>query len=137
MFLDIKFLATANLTIQLLLMMTVFVAVYLVKKRRAFGKHCTIMRVIVPLQIVAIAGVMLPSMLGYFKNEALGPFLSAEMLIHHTLGLIVVALWIFINLVFIGVIRWRRRLVAAMRLAFVLWVLTLLIGLHLYVLIWM
>ncbi len=136
MALDVKTLAGANLTVQLLLIMTVFVAAYLAKRRRAFGKHCTIMRVAVPLQVIAIAGVMLPSMLGYIKNEQPGALFSIEMLIHHTLGVVVVALWVYINLVFVGVIKMRHRLVVAMRLAFASWVLTLLMGLHLYVLIW-
>ncbi|MFQ5924952.1 MAG: hypothetical protein ACE5IE_03045 [Dehalococcoidia bacterium] len=135
--LEMKTLAVANLTVQLLLIMTVFAAAYLAKRRRAFGKHCTIMRVAVPLQIIVIAGVMLPSMLGYIKNEQAGALFSIEMLIHHSLGLVVVALWVYINLVFVGVIKMRGRPVVAMRVAFASWVLTLFLGLHLYVLIWM
>lgn len=135
---NVETLAVANLIAQLLLIIAVFVAVYLAKRRRALSKHCIIMRVAVPLQIITIAGVMLPSMLGYIKNESLGALFSTEILIHHTLGLVVVALWVYINLVFVGIMnKGRRRIVVAMRLAFISWVLTFLLGLHMYVLIWL
>lgn len=131
---DVKTLVAVNLAVQLLLIIAVFIAAYLAKKRRAFGKHCTIMRVIVPIQIIAIASVMLPSMLGYIGSQPLGTLFNIEILIHHGLGLAVVALWIYINLVFMGVLRIRGRHVVAMRLAFTFWVLSFLMGLHIYVL---
>jgi putative membrane protein len=136
MFFDIKTQAIVNLTIQVLLIMTVSGAVFLVKKRN-LGKHCVVMRVAVLLQIIAIAGVMLPSMLGYIENEQRGIFFNIEMFVHHTLGLIVIAIWIYINLVFAGVMRIRVRLETAMRLALASWILALIIGLYMYFLIWM
>lgn len=134
MVLDVKTQAMVNLTIQLLLIMTVSGAVFLAKKRN-LGKHCFVMRGAVLLQIIAVAGVMLPSMLGYIENEPQGIFFY-EMWTHHTLGLTVIAIWIYINLVFAGVIRIRGRLVTAMRLALALWILAFIIGLHMYLLIW-
>ena len=99
----------ANLTVQLLLTVTVFIAAYLAKRKQVLGEHCTIMKIATPLQITTIAGIMLPSMLGYIENEPLGALFSVEILIHHTLGLVVVALLVYINPVFIGIIkRWRR-----------------------------
>ncbi len=136
MVIDIKTQAIVNTTIQILLIMTVSGAVFLVKKRN-LGKHCVVMRVAVLLQIIAIAGVMLPSMLGYIENEQRGIFFNIEMLVHHTLGLIVIAIWIYINLVFAGVMRIRVRLAIAMKLALASWILALIIGLHMYLLIWM
>ena len=133
---DIKTQAMINLTIQVLLIMTVSGAVFLAKKRN-LGKHCVVMRVAVLLQIIAIAVVMLPSMLGYIENEQRDIFFNIEMLVHHTLGLIVIAIWIYINLVFAGVMRIRGRLATAMRLALASWILALIIGLHMYLLIWM
>ncbi|MFZ3166154.1 MAG: hypothetical protein WA130_00975 [Candidatus Methanoperedens sp.] len=133
---DVKTQAMINLTIQVLLIMSVSGAVFLVKKRN-LGKHCVIMRVAVLLQIIAIAGIMLPSMLGYIENEQRSIFFNMEMLVHHTLGLIVIAIWIYINLVFAGVMRIRVRLETAMRLALASWILALIIGLHMYLLIWM
>ena len=133
---DVKTQAMINLTIQVLLIMSVSGAVFLVKKRN-LGKHCVVMRVAVLLQIIAIAGIMLPSMLGYIENEQRSIFFNMEMLVHHTLGLIVIAIWIYINLVFAGVMRIRVRLETAMRLALASWILALIIGLHMYLLIWM
>ena len=68
MFFDIQTLALINLIVQLLLMVTVFVAAYLAKAKRQLIRHCTIMRVAIPVQIVSIAAVMLPSMLGYIES---------------------------------------------------------------------
>ncbi len=133
---DIKTQAMLNLTIQVLLIMTVSGAVFLAKKRN-LGKHCNVMKVAVPLQIIAIAIVMLPSMLGYLENEQQYTIFNIEMLVHHTLGLIVIAIWIYINLVFAGVMRIRGRLISAMRFALASWIMALIIGLHMYLLIWM
>lgn len=133
---DIKTQAMVTLTIQILLIMTVSGAVFLAKKRN-LGKHCVVMRVAVLLQIIAIASVMLPSMLGYIENEQRSIFFNIEMLVHHTLGLTVITIWVYINLVFSGVMRIRGSLVAVMRLAFASWILALIIGLHMYLLIWM
>ncbi len=135
MALDVETLAVVNLSVQVSLIIVVFIAAFMARKSD-FKKHCTIMRVLLPLQIISIAGVMLPSMLGYLENEQPGIFFNIEMLIHHTLGLAVVALWVYVNLALRGVIKMWGRLVLAMRLAFALWVLTFLIGLHLYLLIW-
>ncbi len=133
---DVKTQAIVNLTIQVLLIMTVSGAVFLAKKRN-LGKHCVVMMVAVLLQMIAIASVMLPSMLGYIENEQRSIFFNIEMLVHHTLGLTVIGIWIYINLVFAGVMRIRGSLAAAMRLALASWILALVIGLHMYLLIWM
>lgn len=135
MALDVRILAITNLTVQLLLIIIVSAAAYLAKKRQ-LKKHCTIMMVAVPVQIVAIAGVMLPSMLGYVRYGQLGSSFNIEIWTHHVLGLAVIALWIYINLVFRGLIKIPGRLVIHMRLAFVLWLLVLFMGLHLYAVIW-
>lgn len=133
---DVRILAVTNLTVQLLLIILISVAAYLAKKRQ-LKKHCTIMMVAVPVQIIAIAGVMLPSMLGYVQYGQPYSFFNIEIWAHHILGLAVIALWIYINLVFRRLIKIRGRLVNHMRLAFVLWLLVLFTGLHLYIVIWM
>ena len=133
---NVKTLAMINLTIQVLLIIMAAGAVFLAKKRN-MGKHCVVMKVAVPLQIIAIASVMLPSMLGYIENEDPSTFFNIEMMLHHTLGLIVIAIWIYVNLVFAGIMRIRGRLMVAMRLALASWILALIIGLHMYFLIWM
>jgi len=135
MAIDVEILVITNLVIQLLLIIIVSFAAYLAKKRQ-LKNHCTIMMVAVPVQIIAIAGIMLPSMLGYVRYGQPGSFFNIEIWIHHILGLAVIALWIYMNLVFRRVIKIRGRLVIPMRLAFVLWLIVLGMGLHLYVLIW-
>ncbi len=75
MAIDVKTLATLNLVVQILLVIMVSGAVYLAKKRE-LGRHCAFMRALVPTQIIAIATVMLPSMLGFLKNP---PPFSTEM----------------------------------------------------------
>jgi len=132
---DVKTQAIVNLTIQVLLMMTMSGAVYLVKKRY-LGRHCAVMRICVLVQIIAIAGVMLPSMIGYIEHEQRGGFFNIEMLAHHALGLAVIVIGIYINLAFAGVMKIWGRLVSAMRLALALWILALVIGLHMYLIIW-
>lgn len=132
---DEKTLGTVNLVIQLLLGITLVAAVYLAK-RKQLQRHCRIMRAAVPLLIVTTAGVMLPAMLGYLRYEPPGSLLSVEIWVHHTLGLVVILLWLYINLVAGRVIRMWFSLVFAMRLAMVSWLLALLLGLHLYLLIW-
>ncbi len=132
MFFDTQTLTLINLVIQLSLMVTIFVAAYLARVKRQLLRHCTIMRVAIPVQIVAIAVVMLPSMLGYIQNEAPGLLFSLEIPVHHGLGLMVVVLWIYVNLAFKGIIKTRWRLVIPMRLAFGSWLVTFILGLHIY-----
>ena len=133
---NIKIQAMINLAVQVLLIITVSGAVFLAKKGN-LGKHCAVIRVAVPLQIIAIAVVMLPSMLGYIETGQQNTFFNIEMYVHHTLGLIVITIWIYINLVFAGVMRVRGRLATAMRVALVAWILALVIGIYMYLLIWM
>ncbi len=135
MVIDVRTLAMANLTVQVLLIIIVSGAVYLAKKRD-LGRHCMTMRVAVPIQIIAIASVMLPSLLGYLEHGTPSIFFEVEILTHHTLGLAVIALWIYINLVFLGKARIGVKLATVMRISLTLWILALLIGLYLYVQIW-
>ncbi len=90
------------------------------------------MRVLVPVQIIAIITIMLPSLLGYLTHP---PSFSTEMLVHHALGILVVVLWIYINLSF-GKPWQPRNLALFMRSAFTFWILALLIGLHMYLMIY-
>lgn len=131
MAIDVKTLATLNLAVQILLAIIVSGAVYLTKKRE-LGRHCAFMRALVPAQIIAIAAIMLPSMLGYLTNP---PPFNTEMLVHHALGLLVVVLWIYINLSF-GKPWMPHNLALFMRSAFTLWMVALLLGLHMYLLIY-
>ncbi len=132
MFFDTQTLTLVNLVMQLLLMVTVVVAAYIVKAKRQLIRHCSIMRVAMLVHIVATVVVMLPSMLGYIQNEAPGLLFSLVIPVHHVLGLVVVTLWIYVNLAFKGIIKTRWRLVIPMRLAFGSWLVTFILGLHIY-----
>ncbi len=132
-----KTLFMVNLIVQALLMVLVLGAAYLAKRKKNFGVHCSIMRIAVLLQIATIAVVMLPSMLGFLRLGQRGLFFNVEMLVHHGLGLVIIALWVLINLLFMGVIRIQARLVPLMRSAFILWIIVFLLGLHLYFVVWL
>jgi putative membrane protein len=131
-----KNIALIDLIFQILLAGMVFGAAYLAKKKKDFRRHCLILRIAIPLQVIAIAVIMLPSMLGFIRMGQRGLLFNIEMLTHHTLGLAVILLWIYINLVFIGIVKTRGVPVIAMRVALILWVLTLFLGIHTFILVW-
>ena len=130
MIFDVKTLATVNLIIQALLLVTVLVAVYFARKRQ-IDTHCKIVRIAVVIQLVSIFLIMLPLMLGYVKNPKPLPF-QTEMLVHHSLGAIIILQWVYINLAFMGRLKVLGRLTIFMRCALVMWVLVFLLGLYLY-----
>jgi uncharacterized membrane protein YozB (DUF420 family) len=129
---DIKNLAMINLTIQIFLVIFLSYAAFLAKKKD-LQKHCKIIRIAVLLQLAAIGAIMLPSLLGYVENGAPGVLFNTEMVFHHTLGILVIGLWIYINLVYAKIIRWPGNFRSIMRSAYVLWILSFIIGLHLFI----
>jgi len=129
---DIKNLAIINLTIQIFVVILLSYAAFLAKKVD-LRKHCRIIRIAVFLQIAAIGAVMLPSMLGYIENGAPGVLFNTEILFHHTMGILVLGLWTYINLVYAKIIRWPGNFKSIMRSAYVLWILVFIIGVHLYI----
>ncbi len=130
MTLDIKTLATIDLIIQGLLLATVLGAAYLAKVKRQLIKHCRIIRVAVAIQLLIILFRMLPLMLGYLKNP--GPVFRTEMLVHHSLGVLLILLWVYINLAVMGRVRVIGKLAMYMQAALLTWGLAFLLGLHLY-----
>jgi hypothetical protein len=104
MYLDPRTLAVINLAVQAFLVLAVFGAAYLARRRRDFRNHCTVMRIALPLQIIAIVFIMLPSLRDHISHGQPG-LLNDEMLAHHVLGAAVVVLWVYINLVFVGLIK--------------------------------
>lgn len=128
-------LALANLIIQVLLIVGALSGAYLAKKRR-LRRHCLTMRILVAVQIVVIAVIMAPSLAGYLGNWGGFSWFTAEIIIHHILGLVVLAFWIFINLAFTGVVKTPRRFRRIMRVTLAVWLVSLAMGIHLYVHIW-
>jgi hypothetical protein len=131
-----KTIVIINLAFQCALLLTVLAAGYLAKFRHNLKTHCLILRVAIPLQILAIAAIMLPAMLGYIHKGDRTALFNTAMWIHHVLGLSVVGLWIYINLVFQGIIKGSGRPVISMRWAFSLWIIVLLMGIYLYLVTW-
>ena len=125
-----------NLILQCALFVTLLTAGYFARFRHKLKIHCLVMRIAIPIQIASIAAIMLPAMLGYIQRGNRTPIFNIAMLIHHILGVVVVALWVYINLVFQGIFKGREKLVIPMRFAFFLWIIVLLLGVYLYVVTW-
>jgi uncharacterized membrane protein YozB (DUF420 family) len=128
-------LALTNTVLQVVLIAAALTA-FLLARRRKFNRHCLIMRVSVAVQIILVATLMAPSLSTYLSHWGGWSWFTAEIIVHHTLGVIVVLMFIYFNLALTGVVRSPKRLRPYMRSALVLWLVTLAMGLHLYVYIW-
>lgn len=126
---NVKTLIMINLIVQIFLVILLSYASFIVRKKD-LRKHCSINRIAVIIQIAAILFFMLPSMLGSVKNGILFNF---EILFHHTLGIVLIGLWIYINLVYSGIIKWPDNFKLFMRSAYILWILAFIVGLHIYI----
>jgi hypothetical protein len=118
---NIRLLITINFATQMGLLATIIVAAVLARRKKQFQKHCTIMRVVGPVQIATIIGIMAPAITIDLQIVARATSFGVEVLAHHVLGLIVVGLFIYINLVYRGTLKPRFQLVKAMRLALASW----------------
>ncbi len=128
---DIRTLAMINVVVQLVLIVLVLGAVYLARRGRVV-RHCTIQRGTVLIQIVAILSIMLPSLLGFIQSVPSLPLFYPELLIHHSFGLILVGMWVYINLDVSRRIKQLIKRKTAMRFALGVWVVTIALGLHIY-----
>jgi hypothetical protein len=133
---NVKLLADLNLGLQLVLLAVLLLAAYLAKKKKRFEAHCLILRIAIPVQVIIIIFVMLPFMSGLLQEGARSPLFYGEMILHHSLGLLVVGLWVFINLLYKGIVRVKIQLAIFMRTAFILWISTILLGIYLYFQLW-
>lgn len=129
---NIENLAFINLSIQFFLFLLLNYATFLAKKRD-LHKHCTIIGISAGIQIAAIVAVMWEPMLGYIGNDAQDIPFKIELLLHHSLGILLILLWIYINLVYARFIRSRFNLRNIMKLAYIIWTFTFILGLHIYI----
>jgi hypothetical protein len=129
--LDFEALVAINIAIQILLALLLVVAIILAK-RRMFKYHCTATRIAFIAQILTIIGIMLPAM--SFYADASDQLFQSEVLVHHALGLGAIFLWIYVNLVYLKLLKIRRRfpLKMAMQTAAAIWAASLLLGLQIY-----
>jgi hypothetical protein len=129
-----KLLASINLAVQILLFLSVLVAAYLARFKSDYKLHCTFLRVLVPVQIVITAAIMLPAMLSYISTRSIS--FNIVIYIHHSLGLGIIIIWIYVNLVLLSLIKSIGRLAIAMRIAFTFWTIVLPIGIYMYLVNW-
>ncbi|MCZ7402688.1 MAG: hypothetical protein O8C61_10755 [Candidatus Methanoperedens sp.] len=129
---NFKTLALINLSVQIFLILLLNYAAFYVKKRDLL-KHCNIIRIGIGIQIAAIVTVMWESLLGYLGSDAKDQLFNMELLIHHSLGILLILLWIYINLVVAGKIRSRGDLRNSMKSAYIIWTFTFILGLHIYI----
>ena len=120
-----------NLILQLALCIALIYAL-LLARRREFKRHCLTLRLAFAAQILAILLLMSPAM-GIVLEPGRPPsFLVAEILLHHALGLAVIPLFIYINLVYKRRLAPRFSMRSAMQAAAGMWVASLLMGFHIY-----
>ena len=129
--LDYQTLVASNLILQLILAAALGFAVFLAKKKN-FQKHCLILRLAVTAQILVVLALMSPAMAPILEPGRPNGLFQAEVLLHHGLGLAVVLLWIYINLVYLGRLKARLATRQAMQAAAGLWVASLILGFHIY-----
>ena len=132
---DIRTFALLHLIVQFLIILTVFLGVYLFRKKR-IRNHCKIMPVALLVQVVTVIVVMLPSMSRYVEGVIPNLLFNIELWVHHLIGLVVILLGGYIYLGFRKKIKFPVNRTKLMILTFWLWVLTFLIGLHLYLVLW-
>jgi hypothetical protein len=131
MHLDYQTLVASNLILQLILAAALGFSVFLAKKKN-FKRHCLVLRLAVTAQILAVLALMSPAMAAILEPGRPNGLFQAEVLLHHSLGLAVVLLWIYINLVYLGRLKARLALRRAMQAAAGLWVASLILGFHIY-----
>ncbi|MBI2850716.1 MAG: hypothetical protein HYX80_06715 [Chloroflexi bacterium] len=128
-------LSTINLIVQAILLLTVLLAAWQARKKRLI-KHCKIVNVVMVVQLIAVFLVMAPSFLSLSQNVSAPLFFHVEARLHLSLGLLIVLLWLYVNLAVRGRVRVFGQLKTYMRTALVAWVLTFVLGVHLYLLLY-
>jgi len=128
-------LALVNVVIQAVLIAGTLSGAYLGKKRR-FRRHCFTMRALVGVQVILVGVIMAPSLGSYLGSWRGFSLLTTEIVIHAVLGVVLLGLWIFINLALTGVVKTPRRLRRFMWAALSVWLLSLVLGIQLYLRIW-
>lgn len=129
--LDYQTLVASNFILQLILAAALGFAIFLAKKK-SFQRHCLVLRLAVTAQILAILVLMSPALGQILEPGRPNGLFRTEVLVHHGLGLVVVLLWIYINLVYLGRMRAWIAPKLAMQAAAGLWVASLILGFHIY-----
>ncbi len=126
-----------NLVAQVVLAALVLRAVRLARRRK-LGAHCRAMSVAASGQIAATVVVMAPALIGFIGSPPSRGWFSIEIALHHTAGLLVLLFWGYVTLGFRGRLPLRmNNLRVFMRTAAVLWGLALVLGVHMFVYVWL
>jgi putative membrane protein len=129
---ELKTLASINILVQTLLILLLNYATFLAKKRD-LRRHCNFIRIAAGIQIAAIVAIMWEALLGYLGNDRQDKLFNRELLIHHSLGILLILVWIYINLAYAKKIRSSSTtLKNMMRSAYIIWTFAFILGLHIY-----
>ncbi len=132
---DPQLVALANFIIQVVLMGVVAFSSYWSFRRKKLKFHCKLMRYTVGVLIVTIAVTMVPQLIGFIGVMGVKfSWFYAETLLHHTLGLAIIGIFVYSNLVMLRIIKTKRRQRTIMRVVTGLWAAVFIMGVHMYVL---
>ena len=130
-----KNVAIFNLVVQSILIVGVCAGAWLARHRK-FGRHCLLMRVLMGAQILLIGMIMAPQLARYVRDWSGFSTFTVGLIVHHVLGLVALALWIYINLAMTGVAKAPRRYKRFMWTALASWVVSLGLGAYLFWYVW-
>jgi hypothetical protein len=130
-----KNVATFNLIVQAILVVGVCIGAWLARRRK-FDRHCLLMRVLMGGQILMIGVIMAPQLVRYTRHWSGFSAFTAGLIVHHVLGLVALALFVYVNLAMAGLVKAPRRYRWFMWSALASWVVSLGLGAYLFWYIW-
>jgi putative membrane protein len=133
---DIRTFALLHLIVQFLIILTVIMGVYLFRKGK-IRNHCKIMPAALVVQILTVVFIMAPAMSRYVEGIIPNLLFNIELWVHHIVGLVVILLGGYIYLGFRKKTKFAVNRTKLMKFTFWMWILTFLIGLHLYLMLWL
>ncbi len=119
-----------HIGLQFFILLLLAVSSYLAHFKK-MKNHCGLMRAALLLQFLSIVFVMFPSF-SVLSGMPISDQFRLELWVHHTAGLLVVLLVIYINLAVKGSVRFLGKPYRLMKPVVLLWFLVLLGGLHIY-----
>lgn len=128
---SIKDVATIALIVQVVIMLGFGVGVYLARTKN-LQRHCGVMSVLVLVLIGVTALAMVAPLVTFIQTPPESGILF-EAVVHHTLGTLVILIWIYVSLAFRGLIPvLGGRLLWPMRAAATFWAASFVLGVHMY-----
>ncbi|UCB60827.1 MAG: hypothetical protein JSW72_01830 [Candidatus Bathyarchaeota archaeon] len=128
-----------NLLLQVFIFILLVGGVVIAKFRRGFNRHGTVMGIAVFLNTISMAIVMIPSLLG-FRGLFSAPFSDAALIVfsHSIMGTVVEILGIWlVGVWLINKIRACAKRKNVMRITVILWLIELLVGIYIYIMLYL